>query len=207
MAVKSDVRVVDEKPRSFTEIARRAQIVDEAIRALAELGYANASLGQIAQRLSISKGVISYHFTNKDDLIEQVVEEVVREAEAFVNPSVAGAETAAAKLRTVIELNLSFLRTHLAHILALREIVNAKVETATGAIRASHRSTLAGMEYILKEGQRNGEFRDFSPKVMARTIKAAIDEVPLLLASDKKFDLDDYARELVELFAAATERG
>lgn len=204
--MKADLRVDEDKPRSFTEIARRAQIVEEAIRAISQLGYANASLGQIAQRLGISKGVISYHFTNKDDLIEQVVDSVIREVTAYVVPAVEAAPTAADRLQRIIELNLSFLRTHLDHMLALREVVNAKVETGTGAIRASHRETLAGLELILREGQQRGEFRDFSPRVMAITIKAAIDVVPPLVASDPEFDLDGYAHELVELFAAATER-
>jgi AcrR family transcriptional regulator len=63
--------------RTFTETARRAQIVQAAIDTIAELGYGRASLARIAERLGISKGVISYHFAGKDDLIKEVVLEVV----------------------------------------------------------------------------------------------------------------------------------
>jgi TetR/AcrR family fatty acid metabolism transcriptional regulator len=194
------------RQRTFTEQARRAQIVAEAIRTLAELGYANASLGQIAQRLGISKGVISYHFTNKEELLEQVVEAVIGAASAHVNPAVEAATTAQQRLQAVIERNLSFLRTHLDHILALREIANVKAEPARGAIRSSHRSSVAGIEQILRDGQRAGELRDFDPRVMARTIKAAIDVVPPLVASDPGYDLDAHARELIELFTAGCRR-
>ena len=50
---------------SFIEKARRTQIIECAIETIAEVGYAQASLGQIAKRAQISKGVISYHFANK----------------------------------------------------------------------------------------------------------------------------------------------
>ncbi len=56
---------------SFIEKARRAQIMECAIETLAEVGYVKASLGQIAKRAKISKGVISYYFTNKEELLEQ----------------------------------------------------------------------------------------------------------------------------------------
>ena len=42
---------------SFIEKARRTQIVECAIETIAEVGYAQASLGQIAKRAQISKGL------------------------------------------------------------------------------------------------------------------------------------------------------
>jgi AcrR family transcriptional regulator len=204
--MRSNGRGGDARPRSFTEQARRAQIVDEAIRTIAELGYANASLGQIAQRLEVSKGVISYHFTNKEELLEQVVQAVISEATAYVNPALEAANTARERLNVVIERNLSFLRTHLNHILALREIANIRSEPARASIRDSHRTSLAAIEQFLKDGQHSGEFREFSPRVMALTIRAAIDVVPPLVASDPRFDLDGHAGELIDLFTAATVR-
>jgi TetR/AcrR family transcriptional regulator, fatty acid metabolism regulator protein len=202
--MRSDGRSGGGRQRSFTEQARRAQIVDEAIRTIADLGYANASLGQIAQRLEISKGVISYHFMNKEELLDQVVEAVVREAEAYSSPALETAKTAHDRLKLIIELSLSFLRTHLSHILALREIANVKAEPARDAIRTSYRRSVVDIEDTLKDGQRTGEFRDFSPRVMALTIKAAIDVVPPLVAADPRYDLDLHAQELVEAFTQAT---
>ena len=52
-----------------------------AIDTIAEVGYANASLARIAVRLGISKGVISYHFAGKDDLIAEIVSQVLATGE------------------------------------------------------------------------------------------------------------------------------
>jgi AcrR family transcriptional regulator len=47
---------------TFVEAARRDQIVRAAIETIAEEGYARASFVRIAQRASISPGLITYHF-------------------------------------------------------------------------------------------------------------------------------------------------
>ncbi len=62
-----------------SETSRR-QVLDAAIRALAERGYARTSVSDIAEAAGMSKGAVHYHFESKDDLIAQVL---VRCAEAM----------------------------------------------------------------------------------------------------------------------------
>jgi AcrR family transcriptional regulator len=64
---------------SFIEQARRRQIVQAAIDVIAERGYAGASLEQIALKAGISRGLISYHFAGRDDLIAAVVASIFTE--------------------------------------------------------------------------------------------------------------------------------
>lgn len=62
--------------------ASRQQVLDAAIRALADQGYARTSIGDIAAAAGMSKGAVHYHFDSKDDLIAQVLvrcAEVMRE--------------------------------------------------------------------------------------------------------------------------------
>ena len=53
--------------------ASRQQVLDAAIRALAERGYAHTSVSEIAAAAGMSKGAVHYHFESKDDLIAQVL--------------------------------------------------------------------------------------------------------------------------------------
>jgi TetR/AcrR family transcriptional regulator, fatty acid metabolism regulator protein len=53
---------------------------------IAEAGYAGASFARIAGNLGISRGLISYHFTGKDDLIKQVVHQAAEQAKAYIRP-------------------------------------------------------------------------------------------------------------------------
>lgn len=193
---------------SFIEEARRAQIMSCAIEVIAELGYGQASLARIAERAGISKGVISYHFAGKDELIAEVAGQVVADAEAQMRPAVDAATDAAGKLAAFITANLEFIGTHRNKLAALAEI-QANARGADGEPLpdvVGERGAIAGLERILRFGQRTGQFRSFSTRVMAVSIRAALDAVSAQLMRDPRLDLAGYARELVGLFAAATAR-
>ena len=118
--------------RTFIEEARRSQIIACAIEVIATLGYANASLSEIAKLAKISTGVISYHFDGKDELIQAVVAEVAGIATDLMTPRIVAQATATDALRVYIEANLEFMRLHPKPLLALVEIVTHSVR-ATAA--------------------------------------------------------------------------
>ena len=86
--MQSETILTGQDERSFIENARRAQIIECAINAIAELGYANASLAEIAKRAGVSKGVISYHFDGKRELMQQVINTVIEKAAAVMLPRI-----------------------------------------------------------------------------------------------------------------------
>lgn len=54
--------------------ARRLELAEAALEALAELGYARTSLREIAQKSDFTHGVLHYYFTDKVDLIRCCIE-------------------------------------------------------------------------------------------------------------------------------------
>src|SRR5262244_1569738 len=58
--------------------AKRARIIDAAMRHFAEHGYHAARVGDIAAELNIAKGSIFQHFTSKDGLFFEVYKKAVR---------------------------------------------------------------------------------------------------------------------------------
>jgi AcrR family transcriptional regulator len=119
--------------RTFTETARREQIVRAAVETLAELGYAETSLGKIARTAGLSSvGMISYYFSGKSELMSEVVSTVVTAAGEVVGPRVAAQTTALGRFRTYIEASLEHLANRRAEAVAL-------VEITLGA-RDTHRS-------------------------------------------------------------------
>ncbi len=67
----------DTKPRPRSE-AKRAQIVDVAIRHFAERGYSAARVEDIAGQLGIAKGSVFQHFKSKDGLFFEAYKKAVR---------------------------------------------------------------------------------------------------------------------------------
>ena len=203
--IQSIEKIADQK-RSFIEEARRAQIIDCAIDVIAELGFAQASLSQIAKRAGISAGVISYHFAGKDDLIREVAAHVFLQGGAFIGPRVNGKPTASETLRAFILASVEYVAEKPAYTRAVMNIIRAgRAENGQprydAALEAPRRE---GFEQILRWGQEGGEFRRFDVGVMARTIIEALDAVPPQLADDPHLDTVAYGRELATLFDLAT---
>jgi AcrR family transcriptional regulator len=190
--------------RSFVSNARRAQIVEAAIETVAEVGYANASLSRIAVRLGISKGVISYHFAGKDDLIAEIVSQVLQQARASLQPRIEAQTTGPEMLRAYIESNLQFMRDNPKQLRALIEIVRATIAGAKSPFGDNRDGAAHTLAELLTRFQTAGDFRtDFDPNAMAIAIRAVIDAAPGRLA-DPAFDIDQYAREAVRIFDRAT---
>ena len=75
---------VPSKHRTFIEQARRHQILDAALELFADKGYNHTSLSDIAAKLDVSKGVISYHFEGKGELGAEAVRHMLRRYGEFV---------------------------------------------------------------------------------------------------------------------------
>jgi TetR/AcrR family transcriptional regulator, fatty acid metabolism regulator protein len=191
--------------RTFTEEARRAQIVDSAIETIAELGFAGASLAEIDSRARISKGVIYYHFAGKDELIEQVFEHVSQGAQVFIAGRMEAAEGPLEQVKTYVEANLNYWRDNRAHIQALTEIV-LSLRNPDGTLRydpAGYEPLYGMLEEILRAGQREGTFETFDTRVMAVTIQAAIDYANGQWVAKPDLDFDAYTKEVVALLLRA----
>ena len=194
--------------RSFVEAARRAQIIDCAIDTIAEVGFAKASVDQIARRVGVSKGVITYHFPSKEEIVDAVIEKVVGAGRAYMEPRIMAETSAAGRLRAYIESDLEFIDAYRKPLLALVEIAMS-ARRADGSLVIGPEALVrrvASLEELLRAGQRSGEFRRFNTRVMALTIIQAIDGVPRLLAREPNLDVKLYATELATVFALATRR-
>lgn len=192
------------KSRTFTEVARRAQIVAAAIETIAELGLARASFAQIAKRAGLSStGLISYHFADKEELLDQVVTEVYGAIGQFMHQQMQRQSSAAEALATYIQANVEFIGAHRTQMKALLEIF---MHGALPYDTTTEQGVTSPVEEILRRGQKAGEFREFDTRIMATAIQRAVDGLPFLLATHPDIDVDAYAREIVTLFALATRR-
>jgi AcrR family transcriptional regulator len=188
--------------RTFTEAARRAQIVAAAIETLAEVGYARASFAQIARRAGLSStGLISYHFAAKSELIGEVIQHVVGEMGQFMAGQLGGVSRPRDALRAYIEGNCRFIAEHPAQMKALLEIF---VSGGFDYGPDDERQVVSPLEGILRAGQEAGEFRPFDVPVMATLIQRSVDGLPFLLEVRPDQDIAAYAREVVTAFDLAT---
>jgi TetR/AcrR family transcriptional regulator, fatty acid metabolism regulator protein len=189
--------------RTFTELARRAQIARCAVEAIAELGYADASMAEIARRAGVAKSVVSYHFSDKEQLMSEVLRTALATYAEFMEPRMAAATSALDKFRAYLTGTAGYIVEH-------RSLHLAVIEIAFNATSADGRPLVATMplrapepsiESILRQGQRDGEFRDFDVEVVGGVVRSAVTHAMVMwLRDDPGADLRAYADELVLLF-------
>jgi AcrR family transcriptional regulator len=192
--------------RTFADEARRRQLVDCAIEVIAEEGFAQASLSRIAQRAGVAKSVVLYHFANKEELVQQVLVAVSRASIELLPARLAEVDTARDKLRVSIETVIGFVDTHRTHALAALETWNMTTSLPARARLADQLAAAGpdGLEQLFIEGQRNGEFGDFDPHVLAVMVRSAIGAAGLEAAINPDLDLTAFTAQLVAMFDRAT---
>jgi AcrR family transcriptional regulator len=188
----------DSRPRgqaraSFIEEARRRQIVDTAIRTIATRGYSRTTLAEIAREAGISKGVISYHFEGKEELIEEILSRLMREPAEFIKQRVDACERATDKLLAYVAANFEYAESHRDHLLALVDLWGGR-DSSEGRNRFDAEAYEPSRKYlsrVLTAGMKHGELEAVPAKTMASVIQAAIDGVLLQWTFDPgAVDLD-----------------
>ena len=86
---------------------RRAEIMDAAMLLFMEKGYANTTTQDIVDKVNISRGLLYYHFKNKEDilyyLVERYSEKLLRDIHVIVNDD---NKTAIEKIRAFIDATI-----------------------------------------------------------------------------------------------------
>jgi AcrR family transcriptional regulator len=78
--VHAPVRRIDSSlPRKAARDIRRAQLIDATIFALARKGYAALTLSDVAKEAGLSTGIVIFHFSSKDGLLEAVLSALAAE--------------------------------------------------------------------------------------------------------------------------------
>ena len=195
--------------RTFTDLARRAQIARCAAEAIAEVGYADASMAEIARRAGVAKSVVSYHFSDKEGLMGEVLRTALATYAKFMESRMAGATSVSDKLR-------AYLTGTAAYVVEHRSLHVAVIEIAFNATSADGRPLVATMplqapqpsvENILRQGQRDGELRDFDVGVVGGVIRSAVTHAMVMQQrADPGTDLGAYAEELIRLFDLGIRR-
>lgn len=190
---------------TFIRSARRRQLIECAVEVIADVGLARASTVRIAKQAGVSRGVLTYHFRSRTELIEQVVARVYD----------LGAESLGRRLRAVassrefllvfIGGSVEFYSAYPRHVAALTAIFSGiEDDSPTRSEHSRHTQEMRELAEALREGQDRGEFRAFDVDVMARTVRHALDGAIAYLTAGGDAQL--YASELQELFDAATRQ-
>ncbi len=192
-----------EEKTSFIAEARRAQILKAAIDTLDEIGFSNVSLAKIAKKAGISTALISYHFKDKNDLMDHALFALVQESTAYVLNRTQTSASPLDRLRAYITASLAYQGTHPKQYAALLEIVfHSRTPDNVPYYKIDddeEEPVAAELRSILQEGQAAGQFGSFNVSVMVNVIRGAIGEFLFNQHAAAHLDLEAYTNELLAI--------
>jgi TetR/AcrR family transcriptional regulator, cholesterol catabolism regulator len=153
----------------------RASSRDAILRVFAEhvadRGYADTSLGDVAAELGLSKGTIVHHFGSKETLLREVHVAYFGRRFAEADYVLAQLEDPVSRLVAMIYALLAAHRDDRAASLAcLRELVRYFDGDLTGYVREQRVRYMAIVSEILAQGVAEGTFSTADPKMSALQI-------------------------------------
>lgn len=190
--------------QTFTERARRAQIVQAAIDSVNELGYPKASIAAIARRAGVAKSAIVYYFATKDALLLHVVDEVFTALDAALQRAVAAQVEPEARLLAYAEGYLAHVDAHRAGIAAGAEIVvsHRRADGVPLYLTGTEEDT-ALLRAILADGMEQGVFREMPLAIAASLIESLLDLATTEVQRDLGADLSELIPEIIGFITRA----
>ena len=198
--MQSNLKSIGQRRPSFIEEKRRNQIVEIAIQTIATQGFSQASLAEIAKKAGISKGVISYHFDGKEELVEEILRSLLRKPADFIKERVSRAQSAVEKLRAYVEANFEFMKMNRVGYVALVDLWGQRDSGRNSLNADAYEPSRHYLAHMLEEGQRTGEMRAFPVMPTASLIQGAVDGIMLQWVLDEKaIDLDVARDEVAKM--------
>lgn len=185
--------------RTFTETARRVQLIDAAIVAVNEVGYHGASLSVIASRAGVAKSAIVYYFSSKESLLLSVVDEVFTQLEAAVAPAARAETEPAAQLRAYAQAYLAHIDTHRARITAGIEIVvSHRTGDGTPLYLTGTEADSPSLRDILVNGMAAGAFRQMPLHLAVTLVASVLDVWTTELQRDPGIDIGTLGEDTID---------
>ncbi|MEQ1567210.1 MAG: TetR/AcrR family transcriptional regulator [Myxococcota bacterium] len=160
---------------------RRGQIVAAARAIVAERGLDALTFSALEERLSFSRGAITWHFRDKRDLVHAVLEDAIDQIDADTHAAAKAEPDLSARLRAVIRrMTTGWLSSNAgATLVAFWGTLGSDVDAA-GKNVALYRRYRAYSTELVRLGQQRGEFApEVDPDAMGAVIVGMVQGVAL----------------------------
>lgn|SRR5690625_72093 len=177
------------------------QIIDAAVKVIAENGYHSSQVARIAKQAGVADGTIYLYFKNKDDILVSVFQEKMGQFIEKISKRIATENRADDKLLKLIEMH--FLQLENDHDLAVvtqLELRQSDIKLRT-QINQVLKSYLVVLDAIIQEGIDDQIFhQDLNQRLVRQMIFGTLDEIVTnWVMKDHKYSLANQATDVHSL--------
>jgi TetR/AcrR family transcriptional repressor of bet genes len=171
-----------------TEAERRLGLLKAAFREVAEKGFSEVTLDDIARRAGVSKGVTLYYFDSKEHLFRELFGWLIDSIHARMREAVGAVEEPVAKVRALVALIFPSPSKNRAFFRAFVDFCG--LASRREAFRLVNERFYAGCRDIdggiVEAGMRRGVFVVRDPKEAGSTMRAIFDGLMMQWLSEKE---------------------
>jgi TetR/AcrR family fatty acid metabolism transcriptional regulator len=199
-------------PRSLKEKQRREReelILQAAEEVLAEKGYYETSIDEIAARVGIAKGTVYLHFPSKEDLVVAILERSAQAMVELVEATIAAARSNREKLEAILQVVYSsFFDLRKSQLMQLPYAVMNSSELRRvfvekkGCMREKWDRLATLIASILEDGKAEGEFDTTMPTpVMLSAFFSLMSPRSFeRLNADNQVPVDEFVKHLARFY-------
>ena len=191
------------RPSQSPPVRVRSDIVEAATQVFSERGYHAASMTEIADRVGMRKPSLYHHIRKKEDLLfaihEQLIDELIEQTTAALDPSMTPPEQMAAVLRVSFDL-IARHRDAVTVFLQERRAVSGTRWNELVVKRDRYEQMVSG---IIAEGTATKAFADLPAAIAARGVLGMVNWGYTWF--DPKGEMT--AKEVADVFVAIALRG
>ncbi|RMF14419.1 MAG: TetR/AcrR family transcriptional regulator [Gammaproteobacteria bacterium] len=162
-----------ERTRTRKQLIRQS-ILDAARRLIAEKGFRETSISEIADRAGVATGSIYRYFSSKGELCSEIFRQASQQEVDQVRAACSGPGTPVDQLHAAIEC---FARRALKGRRMAYALIAEPIDPLVDADRLAYRQKYADVfEDLIRRGQRSGHFLNIEPAVGAAAVVGALAE-------------------------------
>ena len=185
---------------------RREQMLRAALEVIAERGYADTRIADVAERTGISPALVIYYFKTKDRLLAEAIGYSENNWYAESQRRMAALPTAAARLEEIVAMTClpaADPQPYYSWVLWLDFWALAARNPEVADLRQKDDDRWRDLiSSLVRSGQETGEFRDVDPHSFAVLLCSLLDGLAIQIALDDPVVDPARAFELCMLFIA-----
>ena len=185
------------------------RILDAAIAVIAEKGFHNSRVAEIAERANVADGTIYLYFKSKEQILMAALDSAFQAFLRHAKEELSTAHDAPSKLRVLARLHLRELSRNRSIAVVLQTELRQSAKFLAEFSQRELKGYFNLIRDIIREGQQAGSIRhDVPDKIAAACLFGALDElVTAWVLSNREHDLAAAADPVVDLLMKGMEVG
>lgn len=183
------------------------RIIDAAIAVIAEKGFHNSRVADIAERANVADGTVYLYFKSKEQILMTALDSAFEAFYQLAKKELAGSRDAPSKLRILARLHLRELSRNRNLAVVLQTELRQSAKFLAEFSQRELKGYFNLIREIIREGQQAGSIRpNVSDKIAAACLFGALDElVTAWVLSSREYDLAGAADPVVDLLLVGME--